>query len=302
MSGAAAAAQTGQTNSAEHRRTRKQTQTQTNHTGSHTYIAVCTLPSCLLPLSLSLSCCSPLPRPSPSGNPLVLQSRPSGESAPEKFPQRDLPRPLELQQSDKELVERSRFLSETMKYSGYYVVPDPTKPHAALLAAHRFTSTEGLSNGPIACQQVYTPTFERYSDRYRKILGKKTFHSEILQPNTHLFPQELISDKHGRLVRPTSTTTFTSKVQFLSTKTLLSEVTRLVTARTPLPGTSGEDGIDMQVDPTGSGENGEERKIGEGEEDEEDENQEMEEEVHAHSHTHAHTYARTRHASLLFPL
>jgi hypothetical protein len=30
-------------------------------------------------------------------------------------------------------------------------------------------------------QQIYTPQLERYSDRYRKILGKKTFYDEIVK-------------------------------------------------------------------------------------------------------------------------
>lgn len=115
-------------------------------------------------------------------------------------------------------------------------------------------------------------------------MGKKTFHNEISPPNVHLFPPELISDKHGRLVRPTNTTTFTSKVQFLSTKTLLSEVTRLVTARAPNTGNgergsgaganADEIGLDINMD--GGDEMTDERK-GDGE-DEDGENMEMEEE------------------------
>lgn len=154
--------------------------------------------------------------PAPASRLLVCSS---GCCCPQAF---DVPQPKDLTTADRELVERSRFLSETYKYSGYYVVPDPSRTQ--LLQQHRLVSSSFAPDGS-AAQQIYTHTFERYSDRYRKILGKKTFHSEIESPNTHLFPAELLSDKNGRAIRAAGNTTFTSKVQFLSTKTLLSEVT-----------------------------------------------------------------------------
>ena len=79
-------------------------------------------------------------------------------------------------------MERSRFLSETLKYSGYYVVPSPSSTR--LLQQHSMVSSSfspAATGGDAQLQsQIYTPVFERYSDRYRKILGKKTFYDEIV--------------------------------------------------------------------------------------------------------------------------
>ena len=81
-----------------------------------------------------------------------------------------------------ELMERSRFLSETLKYSGYYVIPSPSSTR--LLQQHSLVASSGGAAGDGSggsSQQIYTPVFERYSDRYRKILGKKTFYHEIVR-------------------------------------------------------------------------------------------------------------------------
>lgn len=83
-------------------------------------------------------------------------------------------------------MERSRFLSETLKYSGYYVIPSPHS--TKLLQAHALNgSSSGIDSGGgggAVQAQIYTPVFERYSDRYRKILGKKNFYNEIVR-GTH---------------------------------------------------------------------------------------------------------------------
>lgn len=208
-----------------------------------------------------------------SSNPLILQSRSSQDDVPQKFPPRpDMPKPVDLTLSEKELVERSRFLSETFKYSGYYVVPDASR--TKLLHQHGLVSSSFAPDS--GSTQIYTPTFERYSDRYRKILGKKNFHSEIAHPNPHLFPVELTQEK-GRAMRPQQTTTFTSKVQFLSTKALMNEVTRLVTAKTPH--VSGEDGLDVAMDTTGEGGKPTAARPGEEGDEEEEGDQEMQEDV-----------------------
>jgi hypothetical protein len=217
---------------------------------------------------------------SASSNPLLLQSRSTLDAPPMKFPVRtDLPKPHDLTLSEKELVERSRFLSETFKYSGYYVVPDSSR--TKLLQAHGLVSSSFAPDS--GSTQIYTPTFERYSDRYRKILGKKNFHAEIAQPNPHLFPPELLQAEKGgrnaRMQQHYQTTTFTSKVQFLSTKALMNEVTRLVTAKAPSASQHANGGADdagdtaMETGGEGRAQEKEER------EDEEEGDQEMEEEV-----------------------
>jgi len=170
------------------------------------------------------------------GNPLLLQSRTQAEAAPLLYPPFQVPQPPALTQADRELTERSRFLQETLKYSGYYVVPSPSSTR--LLQAHAmistaFTPEAGPASTPFSppVQQIYTPQLERYSDRYRKILGKKSFYDEIPNPNPYLFPPELLSSKH----QIHSSSTFTSKVQFLSSRTLANEVARLVAASASVP-------------------------------------------------------------------
>jgi len=209
-------------------------------------------------------------------NPLVLQSRQQFDQPPPLYPPRELPQPTPLTQTDKELVERSRFLSETMKYSGYYVVPSGAASRS--LPSHISSSTAEAGQ-----QQVYTPAFERYSDRYRKILGKKNFYDEISQPNPHLFPPELLSAKH----RIRSTTIFASKAQFLSSKTLANEVARLVAAGSSMPindaATQRQTAAGDRIAAGGEGVDEEDedeerpRRRGEDEEEEEDQQQEMDE-------------------------
>lgn len=128
-----------------------------------------------------------------------------------------LPRPGPLSQSEKELVERSRFLSESLKYSGYYVVPDASSGKL-LQRSNLVTSALAATSGG---QQIYSATHERYSDRYRKILGKKNFFHEIKKPNLALFPMELLNQNYKFNQKQA---TFTSKAQFLSSKTLANEV------------------------------------------------------------------------------
>ena len=88
-----------------------------------------------------------------------------------------MPRPPALTQADRELIERSRFLSETFKYSGFYVAPSNPAAAAAAAAVHPASALDALQQP----QQYYTPVFERYSDRYKKILGKKNFYHEIVR-------------------------------------------------------------------------------------------------------------------------
>ncbi len=93
-------------------------------------------------------------------------------------------KPEPLTQGDRELTERSRFLSETLKYSGYYVTPHASatgllKKHGLISTAFTPDVRETAGDEQIQ-QQVWTPQMERYSDRYRKILGKKGFYDEIV--------------------------------------------------------------------------------------------------------------------------
>ena len=122
---------------------------------------------------------------------------------------------MPLSQSDRELTERSRFLQETLKYSGYYVVPSPSSTR--LLQAHSLvssafssssdpsTATNTAADGTEAAppvQQIYTPQLERYSDRYRKILGKKTFYDEIVSAQTAEEGPDPSSWRYALFARP----------------------------------------------------------------------------------------------------
>lgn len=132
-------------------------------------------------------------------NPLILQQKTVGEKPPELYPDNvELREPKPLTAPDRvsecgavassptsvavtvltmlhiacfhyaflqqELVERARFLGEYFHYSGYYV----TK------------------------RVKFNADYERYSDRYRKIEGRKNFYDEIAKPSPLLFPRELL--------------------------------------------------------------------------------------------------------------
>ncbi len=104
------------------------------------------------------------------GSPQVIQSGKNiSDRPPEIYPPiENFPRPPVIDDPKLiKLIECSRFLTDHFQYSGFYLVPTRSK------------SSENISS-------------RRYSDRYRRIKGKRNFFDEINQPSAALFPSELL--------------------------------------------------------------------------------------------------------------
>jgi len=98
---------------------------------------------------------------------VVVQSSRQGIEAPERYP--PLPNlpvpPSVVSASDRDYLDFAHYLHESLHYSGYYLKP----------------------------KQKQSIHIHRYSDRYRRIQGKRQFTDEISIPSPHLFPPELFS-------------------------------------------------------------------------------------------------------------
>lgn len=65
-----------------------------------------------------------------------------------------------------ELIDKSRYFADFFRYSGYY---QPAKQNDAVLH------------------------LERYSDRFRRVEGRRRLYEEIVEPSPRIFPEELLS-------------------------------------------------------------------------------------------------------------
>lgn len=130
------------------------------------------------------------------------------DKPPERYPViTNLPIFPPLTSFDRELAERSRFLNEHFRYSGYYVMKENDQHQAD--------------------KERDAPENQRYTDRYRRIPGRKTFVDEIHRPSKLLFPDELLSLSRS-FRHHENADSFASRAVFLSSRSLAQHVQRLL--------------------------------------------------------------------------
>jgi hypothetical protein len=110
-------------------------------------------------------------------------------------PTETFPTPPKFNDDDLAQIEIARWLQEHFRYSGYnYTLAPPS-----------------------------TVKVERYSDRYRRTVGTKTFFDEISHPSTRLFPAEIMQG----IDRAPPATLFASRATFISSSDLADSIDRL---------------------------------------------------------------------------
>jgi len=111
---------------------------------------------------------------------------------PPLFPSFTLtPPPKEFNEIDRQLILLERQLIDSQRFSsGYYVVE---------------TSKSKW------CDDFHS--IERYTDLYRKIIGRMTFNDSIAEPNPEIFPIELLSDSKSEKAHNKSIPILSAEIQ-----------------------------------------------------------------------------------------